>query len=236
MGSQHAKREHYLKRLMSTHLRSSELRRYVELPARLDGRSILDIGAGTSTTSMDFADSGVRFIALDLRFRSVDEVKTSSGDYFKSYKSNLDDPVLRRHNPMLATVYEHDKADSTRFFSDFVGRSRGTYVAGDLWRLPFADNSFDFVLSIRCLSDCYVDADVFLEAALEALRVVKRGSCVQISPWQTDYLSLGRGLPIGASARQQEQIIQLLQSHGIDCRLKKVRSSDVQCLQLSFLK
>ncbi len=233
MESRHSKREHYLKRLLSTHLRSGELRRYVDLPAHLDGRSILDIGAGTSTTSMDFIESGARFIALDLRFRNLDEVRTSSGDYFNCYKSNLGDPALRQRNPMLQSVYESDKADSTRFFRDFVGESQGIYVAGDLWKLPFSDNSFDFVFSIRCLSDCYADAEAFLEAAFEALRVAKCGSTVQISPWQADYLSLGRGLPIGASAKQQEQILHLLQSHGITCQQKAVRNSDVQCLHLS---
>jgi SAM-dependent methyltransferase len=182
---------------------------------------------------MDFAGSGARVIALDLRFRNVDEVSTSSGDYFRCYKSNLSDPVLRQHNPMLQAVYDSDKADSTRFFEDFVGKSLGRYVAGDLWHLPFADRSFDFVISIRCLSDCFVDCDVFLDAVDEALRVAKPGSTVQISPWQADYLSLGRGLPIGASARQQEQIVQLLRSRGIKCRLKTVKHSDVQCLQLS---
>lgn len=233
MESRHSKREHYLKRLLSTHLRSSELRRYVDLPSQLNGRSILDIGAGTSTTSMDFVGSGARFVALDLRFRNVDEVRSSSVDYFNCYKSNLADPVLKQHNPMLQVVYDNDRVDSTRFFKDLVGASQGIYVAGDLWHLPFADRSFDFVFSIRCLSDCFVDADVFVEAVDEALRVAKAGSAVQISPWQADYLSLGRGLPIGASAKQQEQIVQLLRSRGIKCRLKTVRQSDVQCLQLS---
>src|SRR5688572_13448673 len=180
MEGRHSKREHYLKRLLSTHLRSSELRRYVELPTHLNGQSILDIGAGTSTTAMDFVGSGARLIALDLRFRSVDEVRSSSGDYFNCYKSNLADPVLKQHNPMLQAVYDGDKADSTRFFKDFVGTSQGVYVAGDLWHLPFADKSFDFVFSVRCLSDCFVDSDVFLEAVDEALRVAKPGSTIQI--------------------------------------------------------
>jgi ubiquinone/menaquinone biosynthesis C-methylase UbiE len=233
MESRLAKRDHYLKRLLSTHLRSSELRRYVELPAHLEGRSVLDIGAGTSTTSMDFAGTGARFIALDLRFRNIDEVLTSSGDYFKCYKSSLADPALKQRHPMLECVYDSDKADSTRFFSDFAGASQGRYVAGDLWHLPFADHTFDYVCSIRCLSDCFVDPDVFLEGACEALRVARPRASVQISPWQADYLSLGRGLPIGASAKQQEEIVRLLRSRGIKCRVKVVRDSDVQCLQLS---
>jgi ubiquinone/menaquinone biosynthesis C-methylase UbiE len=108
----------------------------------------------------------------------------------------------------------------------------GIYVAGDLWKLPFGDNSFDFVFSIRCLADCYVDPDIFLEAACEALRVAKPGSTVQISPWQADYLSLGRGLPIGASARHQKEALLLLQAKGISHRVERVRNSDVQCLQL----
>jgi methyltransferase family protein len=232
MDSLSSRKEHYFKRLTSTHLRSGELRRYVELPFHLAGRSILDIGAGTSTISMDFADSGARFIALDLRFRNVEEVRTSSGDYFKGYKSNVDDPVLRQRNPMLAMVYERDRTDSMRFFRDFVGQSQGTYVAGDLWKLPFADNSFDFVLSIRCLSDCYVDSDVFLDAVCEAMRVAKAGSMVQISPWQADYLSLGRGLPIGASVQRQRDVLMLLRSRGVTYRVKTVKDSDVQCLQL----
>lgn len=232
MESGHPKREQYLKRLTSTHLRSSELRRYVELPAHVDGRSILDIGAGTSTISMDFAADGARVIALDLRFRNVDEIRTSSGDYFRCYRSNLDDPVLRKRNAALEGVYVDDREDSKRFFIDFARASQGFYVAGDLWKLPFADNSFDFVFSIRCLADCYVDSEVFLEAACEALRVAKPGSTVQISPWQSDYLSLGRGLPAGASAKQQEQILLLLRSQGIKYQLKTVRNSDVQCLHL----
>jgi ubiquinone/menaquinone biosynthesis C-methylase UbiE len=229
----HARREHYLKRLLSTHLRSSEFRRYVELPAHIGGCSILDIGAGTSTTSMDFAQKGARVVALDLRFRNIDEVRTSSTDYFRCFKSNLDDPALTRNHPMLMHVYEHDRLDSHRFFNDFVGASLGVYIAGDLWHLPFADGSFDFVLSIRCLSDCFVDPDIFLEAVREALRVAKPGSSVQISPWQADYLSLGRGLPIGTSARQQSEVLRLLETQGINHRLKKVGGSDVQYLQLT---
>jgi SAM-dependent methyltransferase len=227
-----ARRESYLRRLNSTHLGSSELRRYVDLPAVLDGRSVLDIGAGTCTASMDFAAKGARVVALDLRFRNVEELRRSSGDYFKSFRANLDDPVLRQRSPLLVHVYEEDREDSKRFFRDFARGSRGTYVAGDLWHLPFADSTFDLVLSIRCLADCYVDADIFLEAACEALRVAKPGSIVQISPWQADYLSLGRGLPIGASSRHQEEVLLLLHSRGIRYHVKTVDGSDVQCLQL----
>jgi SAM-dependent methyltransferase len=208
------------------------LRRYVELPDVLDGRSILDIGAGTSTASMDFAANGARVIALDLRFRNAAEIRRSSGDYFTGFRSNLDDPVLRSRNPLLAHVYEDDREDAKRFFRDFARASQGIYVAGDLWKLPFADSSFDYVFSIRCLADCYVDADVFLEAACEALRVAKPGSSVQVSPWQADYLSLGRGLPIGASSRQQEHVLSVLRSAGIKHRCRKVTNSDVHCLQL----
>jgi len=231
-GGADAKREKYLTRLNSTHLRSGDLRRYVELPAALGGRSVLDIGAGTSTASMDFAAEGAKVIALDLRFRNLEELKRSSGDYFKCFRSNLDDPLLRRRNPLLVYVFEHDRQDAGRFFTDFARGSRGSYVAGDLWHLPFADNSFDFVCSIRCLADCYVDADIFLEAAREALRVAKAGSMVQVSPWQADYLSLGRGLPIGASAKHQQDVLALLDAHGIAFRVRGVTNSDVQCLQL----
>ena len=227
-----AKRDHYLNRLNSTHLRSSELRRYVELPSVLHGRSILDIGAGTSTASMDFVANGARVIAVDLRFRNIEEIRKSSTEYFRCFRSNLEDPVLRSRNPLLLYVYEDDRTDSKRFFADFAGVSRGSYVAGDMWRLPFADDSFDFVVSIRCLADCYVDADLFLEAACEALRVAKPGATVQISPWQADYLSLGRGLPIGASRRHQAEILVRLRSSGIAHRCRRVSNSDVQCLQL----
>ena len=232
MESPHAKKEHYLKRLNSTHLRSSELRRYVELPADLRGRCILDIGAGTSTTSMDFVRKGARLVALDLRFRNVDEIRKSSGEYFNSYRSSLADPNLRRRNPVLEHVYEGDKEDSRRFFTDFAPGARGIYVAGDLWKLPFTGDSFDFVFSIRCLSDCFVDPDIFVEATAEALRVAKPGSTVQISPWQEDYLSLGRGLPIGASAQYQARALEVLQACGLNYRIRKVPTSDVQCLQL----
>ena len=227
-----AKREHYLNRLNSTHLRSIEVRRYVELPTNVAGRSILDVGSGTSTASMDFARSGARVVALDLRFRDIEELKRSSGDYFTCFKSNLNDPVLRKRNPTLVLVYQGDREDSERFFRDLALSPRGCYVAGDLWKLPFADNSFDFVVSIRCLSDCYVDPDIFVDAAAEALRVTKPGAMVQISPWQPDYLSLGRGLPIGASARHQEVVLATLRSAGINYQCKAVRNSDVQCLQL----
>ena len=231
-GVPDAKREKYLTRLNSTHLRSGDLRRYVELPAALAGRSVLDIGAGTSTASMDFAAEGAKVIAFDLRFRDLDELKRSSADYFRCFKSNLDDPLLRSRNPLLLYVFEHDRQDAGRFFTDFARGSRGSYVAGDLWHLPFGDNSFDFVCSIRCLADCYVDPDIFLEAAREALRVAKPGSMVQISPWQADYLSLGRGLPIGASSKHQQDVLTLLAAHGITHRVRVVKNSDVQCLQL----
>jgi ubiquinone/menaquinone biosynthesis C-methylase UbiE len=219
--------------LNSTHLRSIELRRYVELPASVTGRSILDIGSGTSTASMDFARSGARVVALDLRFRNLEELKRSSGDYFKCFQSNLNDPVLKKRNPTLVLVYQSDREDSERFFRDLARTPRGCYVAGDFWKLPFADDSFDFVVSIRCLSDCYVDPDIFVDAATEALRVVRPGSSVQIAPWQADYLSLGRGLPVGASARQQEVVLASLRSAGINYECRAVRNSDVQCLRLA---
>ena len=182
---------------------------------------------------MDFIEKGAKIVALDLRFRNIEEVTKSSGDYFQCYKSNLDDAALRTRHPMLERVYNHDKEDSNRFFRDFAGDSQGIYVAGDLWKLPFADGSFDFVLSIRCVSDCYVDPEVFLAAICEALRVAKPGSTVQISPWQADYLSLGRGLPIGASVERQQEALRLLHSRGITSQVKTVGGSNVQCLHLS---
>jgi ubiquinone/menaquinone biosynthesis C-methylase UbiE len=232
MHGEDARRERYLHRLNSSHLQSSQVSRYVELPARLEGRTILDIGAGTSTASMDLSEKGARLVALDLRFRDVEEIRRSSVLYFKMYESSLGDPVLKRRNPMLESVYEDDRKDLTRFFGDWSDGCRGTYVAGDLWKLPFADDTFDLVYSIRCLSDCYADPDCFLEAACEALRVVKPGSSVQISPWQEDYLSLIRGLPIGASIPHQERVLLRLRAGGLAYQVKGVSNSDVRCLSL----
>jgi SAM-dependent methyltransferase len=228
--SRDVRRNGYLRRLNSSHLRSSELGKYVDLPVDLEGTAVLEIGAGTSTSSMDLAERGARVIALDLRFRSLEELRGSSLDYFKCFKTNLKDPLLRRRHPLLEQVYESDHSDAARFFRDVVGKASGVYVAGDLFRLPFGDSSFDLAYSVRCLSDYYVDADLFVEAVHEALRVVKPGGSVQISPWQDDYLSLGRGMPIGASAGQQAQALSRLRSDRLVHQVKAARESGVGCL------
>ena len=230
MESRDVRRNGYLRRLNSSHLRSSELAKYVDLPFDLEGTAVLDIGAGTSTSSMDLAERGARVIALDLRFRSLEELRGSSLDYFKCFKTNLKDPLLRRRHPTLELVYESDLSDAARFFRDLAGEASGVYVAGDLFRLPFAESSFDLAYSVRCLSDYYVDADMFVEAVHEALRVVKPGGSVQISPWQDDYLSLGRGLAIGASAEPQARVLSRLRSERLVHRVTTVRESGVGCL------
>lgn len=233
MEDRDVRRHGYVRRLESSHLRSSELRKYVDLPGRLEGRSILDLGSGTSTISMDLPRTCGRIVALDLRFRNLSEVRESSFHYFRRYRANLGNPLLRRRNPMLEQVYEDDVSDASRFFQDVAGETSGVYVAGDLFSLPFADGSFDFVYSVRCLSDYYADADLFVEAVCEALRVVKDGGTLQISPWQDDYLSLGRGLPVGASAPQQAHVLARLRSERIAHQVKAVRDSAVRCLSVT---
>ncbi len=230
MESRDARRHSYVRRLESSHLRSSELRKYVDLPGHLDGWSILDLGSGTSTISMDLRGNCGRVVALDLRFRNLEEVRESSFYYFRRFKANLGDPLLRQRHPMLEQVYEGDVSDASRFFDDITGNTCGVYVAGDLFSLPFTDASFDLAYSVRCLSDYYADADLFVEAVCEALRVVKDGGTLQISPWQDDYLSLGRGLPVGASAPQQALVLARLRSGRIAHQVKTVSGSRVRCL------
>jgi SAM-dependent methyltransferase len=182
---------------------------------------------------MDLAERGAKVVALDFRFRSLEELRGSSLDYFKGFKTNLKDPLLRQRHPMLELVYESDLSDAGRFFRDVIGEASGVYVAGDLFRLPFADRCFDLAYSVRCLSDYYVDADMFVDAVHEALRVVKPGGSVQISPWQDDYLSLGRGSPIGASAEQQAHVLSRLCSERIRHQVNTVGNGGVGCLVLT---
>lgn len=230
-NSRYLREQQMISELKSTHMSSLKARQYIEFPVWVQNRYFLDIGSGTSTVAMDLARRGANVIAFDIRYRNRDELRASSDEHLVEFQSLLNDPALLKKDPHLRREYETMATDREQFFLNFNQGHRVNYVSGSLVALPFADRTFDFVYSLNCLTDYYTDPENFLLGVNEALRVAKSYAPVLISPWQDDYLSLGKGLPI--AAQRDQQILAILRQRRIKYQIKRVRNNNMQYLQVS---
>lgn len=218
----------------STAISGRDLRIYIELPYPLKGKRILDIAAGTSTCARDLHNTGARVIALDYRYGDLDELKRSSagfityaeGQFLQQFSQFEGRPFLGNLTQSITEI----KQTSDTFFKDFESEHQGIYVTGIASHLSFQDESFDFVYAIRWLSDYIVEPTTFMQIVGEALRILKRGGQLQISPWQEGYFTR---VGIEEADQAVQNIYVELKRSGIPFRINTIKRWDTKYLQIT---
>lgn len=175
---------------------------YIPFPENLNGLRILEIGAGTSSTTKELRQRGAYTVALDYNYCNIETIKTKSIIDLKKWSE--EDPGMKKlakqqrqvikamgSNPFgrLDTVKgiatERRRAKDS-FLKD-VNEGRGNYVAALAGCLPFQNDVFDFCFSIEGLTAFPIqDAEIFLQSIDEALRVLKPRGKLALSLWFAD--------------------------------------------------
>ncbi len=147
-------------------------------PHNLRGRRILDVAAGPSSFTAEARGRGLDATAVDPLYGLSAEALSIYVD--ADYRRVVGE--MRRSASLLhfGTFSDVDAAEASRrsaaarFLADYeAGFAQGRYVGGSLPRLPFADRSFDTVLSAHFLfTYCrHFDFDFHLEGCAELARV-----------------------------------------------------------------
>lgn len=218
----------------STAISGHNLRTYIELPYPLRGKRILDIAAGTSTCARDLHNTGARVIALDYRYGDLDELKKSSAGFITYTKGQFLPQFSqlegRSYSGNFTQYITEIEQTTDAFFKDFESVHQGTYVAGMASHLPFQDESFDFAYAIRWLSDYVAEPTTFMQIVDEALRILKRGRQLQISPWQEGYFTR---VGIEEADQAVQNIYVELERSGIPFRINTIKRWDTKYLQIT---
>lgn len=185
---------------------------YIRFPKSVSGQRILDIGSGASTAVLELRKRGAKALGLDPRYRDLDELRESVERFItdpsssaRSQNSKMDEEirsVMEKEIPsgadptlwkMALQMVQQQEAMGNRAYLDLQKTQLETflspdsekpYIAGTATALPFKDNSFDFVYSLQAISQFLItDSQIFLKSIEEALRVLRRGSQLQLHPW-----------------------------------------------------
>ncbi len=152
----------------------------------LRGLQVLDCPGGPGSFAAEASAQGVQVVAVDPMYAKSPEELASTGvhDVETGLATIQDSPAMYRVRDLLE--YGRAKREALqRFIADFTAQ-RHRYVAGQLPSLPFADRSFDVVLSAHLLFTYAAvaegglmrvngfDVDWHCRAALELARVARR--------------------------------------------------------------
>ena len=144
----------------------------IQFPEKRGGLVMVDVGAGVSESTAILASQGAISIAVDPRYRDINELILNAKEHLVPDFSGF-------------SQEEEDKCFE-RFRQDFKSkkRRRGHYLIGLAGDLPFRDESVDFLFSNRCIT-FFLDRDwdLLKGAVDESLRVLKKGGEIQLSPF-----------------------------------------------------
>lgn len=189
---------------------------YVGLPPRLRGLRVLDVGAGASNTTAHLLSQGVDSYALDPHYNKRASVLE---DLTKPSVEHL----IRHGNPRQARAERIAMAEFLRSYRRF----RERYIPASATAMPFEDDYFDIVFSVRTLSG-YLDFDVltFLKAMRECLRVTKSNGKIVLYPFETYTQHPDPNIRSRELAREQSHGI--LASHLVG----RVQSADIYTMEI----
>lgn len=158
-------------------------RHIISFPENLAAIRILDIGSGESNYVSWLNAHGASAYGIDARY----------GDRSRLEKDFAQGLEYAPRKSLAVSSY------GTQAWEEFVARTEGTrkkflshfdanrrnYIASLAGYLPFADGSFDFVLSINCITNGLDKADyeIFQHVVFEALRVLKNDGELQLYPF-----------------------------------------------------
>jgi ubiquinone/menaquinone biosynthesis C-methylase UbiE len=152
---------------------------YIDFPKDVRGLTIVDIGSGASTATLELQKQGANAIAIDYRYKNLKEVKRSIDRYLSSTIPSAD----RR---MMVEVREYNRQmrNSMRAFFHAHENREIQLVAASAGSLPFKNESVDLIFSIQCITRFLIkDKDVFINAVSEAIRVLRPEGQLQLHPW-----------------------------------------------------
>ena len=143
---------------------------HFSLPEKeLEGRKVLDIGAGASTF---ISEVNERFGALGTVAVAMDPMYASLGNSFEEFTHNIGEEKMNWKTMKGNTANEEQSYQQIK--------ATQNKVSGSHQELPFADNSFDLVLANNSISQ-YKDRGITKKALQEALRVANEHGEVRMN-------------------------------------------------------
>lgn len=195
-----------------------EIIKVIEIPQTFKGCRTLDIGAGGSNLTATLLGKGAKAYALDPKYKSrlntIREIQTCLN-------------ISKKIKTPQISIAEQTKA-ALKFTDDLIDKSPENYIAGFASSLPFADNTFDFVFSLKCITfHLDLNFDVFSKAVSEAIRVTKPNGKIQIFPFNVIYADRSdSNNPLARATFQRrkanhERLLSILDSNeGIDFTIR----------------
>lgn len=135
----------------------------IAFPKKVEGLTMLDIGGGASTVTLELNKRGARAVAIDYKYLNFEHLISSL---------NKD-----------AWLTNEGGQDFNLFLKAFKVEEK-PYIAALASHLPFENNTFDFCFSLYAISSFIsLNKDVLLQSINEGLRVLNPGGQLQIYPW-----------------------------------------------------
>lgn len=152
------------------------------LPQDVRGLKIMGIGEGISSVTKELCDLGAEAFAIDCRYDNENRLKKSLHQYGAS-------------EDIQEAFFQDFRVHPERYIPALVGAHK----------LPFEDNSIDFVYSSKCLTTILLeDLEVFTSAFREIVRVLKHyqrpmSGIFMMAPWLGG-ISMSEVNPVNALA------------------------------------
>ena len=161
---------------------------WLDLPTPLEGSRIVDVGAGGSNLTQFLRAHGADAYAVDPRYSD------NFHPLFQSLKENLGltpreidvDSLLERLRGWFMRGGSTPDKNQYAFERMLVDARQhpDRYLVGRADKLPFEDESIDFVHSLEAVSAFLMDdVDELRNSVREMIRILKPGGKLQINPW-----------------------------------------------------
>lgn len=162
----------------------------MKFPEVVEGKTILDLGAGASETVIELQKRGANAIAVDYRYQNLNSLQLSIDQQLQK---------MRRRAIPGQPDYQQKTNLARQAFFESRDKQLITAIAG---ALPFKDNSVDIVYSIESVIPFLINNnEVFTNAIQEALRVLKPKGQLRLFPWNFDNIN---GQKLTRYLREQE--------------------------------
>src|SRR3989344_1398054 len=210
--------------------------RTLDLPKKVSGLIMIDIGSGLSNAVVELRKNGAKAFAVDYRFKNIVDLNSDADDFLADEKLKnqrneqlyfilSQSPNLKMQE--LENLVDEGEQDyiqkyerNKHIFLSSLENERKMYVAAIAGSLPFRDSSVDFCFSLQCISRFLIsDRYVFNGAVSEALRILKPGGQLQLQPWISDQMEWSK-----EERRNGQRLIENLVSKNIPVTLEMTQS------------
>lgn len=181
MRSYSAVNEYNLSKELSLSAMSARASRScIRFPDCLEGLKILDIGSGQSDCLSSLRSGGALAIGIDPRYGDKSCLEYDMEECMRKLKGRNVPEFGEAQWEIQSRRIERAREGFERDLS----LHPGCYIAALAGNLPFPDGFFDFAYSINTITHGLDrEYEIFKQAVLEALRVVRHGSELQLYPF-----------------------------------------------------